>query len=102
MRLIQKVGTWFDSRLKIGADIRETAAHPVPRNTASWLYVFGSAGHHCIHAPDIHGDFACSDLRSFKAGEAWSSLQILNHDITLGWFIRGLHGRSSDFMVAPS
>src|SRR4030095_3760981 len=35
-----------------------------------------------------------------SAGEAWNSLQVLNHDIALGWFIRGLHGWGSNFMVA--
>ena len=35
-----------------------------------------------------------------SAGEAWNSLQILNHQVTLGWFIRALHGWGSNFMVA--
>ena len=35
-----------------------------------------------------------------SAGEAWSSLQALNHDVTLGWFIRAMHGWGSNFMVA--
>ena len=35
-----------------------------------------------------------------SAAEAWNSLQVLNHDITLGWFIRALHGWGSNFMVA--
>ena len=35
-----------------------------------------------------------------SAGEAWNSLQALNHDIALGWFIRALHGWGSNFMVA--
>lgn len=43
MRLIQKVGEWFDLRLQLGTSIRETAEHLVPRETASWFYVFGSA-----------------------------------------------------------
>ncbi|MGC2488819.1 MAG: cytochrome b N-terminal domain-containing protein, partial [Candidatus Sulfotelmatobacter sp.] len=34
------------------------------------------------------------------ASEAWSSLQVLNNDVTLGWFIRALHGWGSNFMVA--
>src|SRR5437879_6353946 len=42
-RLIIKVGEWFDRRLQLAAPIREAAEHPVPRNTASWFYVFGSA-----------------------------------------------------------
>ncbi len=41
--LIGKIGEWFDHRLQLAAPIREAAEHPVPRNTASWFYVFGSA-----------------------------------------------------------
>ena len=43
MRLIAKIGNWFDERLKLAAPIRETMEHQVPRQTASWFYVFGSA-----------------------------------------------------------
>ncbi len=44
MRLmIGKIGKWFDHRLQLAAPIREAVEHPVPRNTASWWYVFGSA-----------------------------------------------------------
>ncbi len=35
-----------------------------------------------------------------SAGEAWSSLQALNHQVALGWFIRAMHGWGSNFMVA--
>ena len=35
-----------------------------------------------------------------SAGEAWNSLQTLNHSVALGWFIRALHGWGSNFMVA--
>jgi ubiquinol-cytochrome c reductase cytochrome b subunit len=35
-----------------------------------------------------------------SAAEAWSSLQALNYQVTLGWFIRALHGWGSNFMVA--
>ncbi len=50
VRLIQKVGDWFDLRLQLGKSIRETAEHPVPRETASWFYVFGSAALTVLHA----------------------------------------------------
>jgi len=43
MRLISQVGEWFERRLQLAAAIRETAEHRVPRSTASWFYVFGSA-----------------------------------------------------------
>jgi ubiquinol-cytochrome c reductase cytochrome b subunit len=39
-------------------------------------------------------------MRRGSAGEAWNSLQVLNHQVTLGWFIRALHGWGSNFMVA--
>jgi len=44
MRLkLAQIGAWFDSRLKLAAPIRDAVEHPIPRNTASWWYVFGSA-----------------------------------------------------------
>ena len=34
------------------------------------------------------------------ASHAWSSLEFLNHNVRLGWFLRAMHGWGSDFMVA--
>src|SRR5437763_16632205 len=99
MRLIQKVGDWFDLRLQLGTPIRETAKHPVPRDTASWFYVFGSAALTCFILHLGTGTLLAL-IYVPSAGEAWSSLQRLNHDIELGWFIRALHGWGSNFMVA--
>jgi ubiquinol-cytochrome c reductase cytochrome b subunit len=99
MRLISKVGEWLDQRLKLGETIRETAEHPVPRETASWFYVFGSAALTCFILQIVTG-ILLALIYVPSAGEAWNSLQILNHDISLGWFIRGLHGWGSNFMVA--
>jgi ubiquinol-cytochrome c reductase cytochrome b subunit len=99
MRLIQKLADWFDLRLQLGAPIRETAEHPVPRETASWFYVFGSAALTCFMLQVVTG-ILLALIYVPSAGEAWSSLQTLNHGITLGWFIRALHGWGSNFMVA--
>src|ERR1700694_2781388 len=99
MRLIQKVGEWFDLRLQLGESIRETAAHPVPRETASWFYVFGSAALTCFMLQIVTG-ILLALIYVPSAGEAWNSLQTLNHGIALGWFIRALHGWGSNFMVA--
>src|SRR5271166_685696 len=43
MSKLEKIAEWFDRRLQLGGVIRETMAHPVPRKSASWWYVFGSA-----------------------------------------------------------
>jgi ubiquinol-cytochrome c reductase cytochrome b subunit len=99
VRLIQKVGDWFDLRLQLGKPIRETAEHPVPRETASWFYVFGSAALTCFVLQIVTG-ILLALIYVPSAGEAWNSLQTLNHGIALGWFIRALHGWGSNFMVA--
>ena len=99
MRVIRQVWEWLDQRLQLGAEIRETAGHRVPRETASWFYVFGSAALTCFILQIVTG-ILLALIYVPSAGEAWNSLQILNHGISLGWFIRGLHGWGSNFMVA--
>jgi ubiquinol-cytochrome c reductase cytochrome b subunit len=99
VRLIKSIGDWLDARLQLGAAIRETAEHSVPRETASWFYVFGSAAFVVFMLQIVTG-IMLALIYVPSAGEAWNSLQTLNHSVTLGWFIRGLHGWGSDFMVA--
>jgi ubiquinol-cytochrome c reductase cytochrome b subunit len=99
MRLIGRVGAWLDERLQLGAPIRTTMAHPVPRETASWFYVFGSAALTVFMLQIVTG-ILLALVYVPSAGEAWQSLQVLNHDIALGWFIRALHGWGSNFMIA--
>jgi ubiquinol-cytochrome c reductase cytochrome b subunit len=99
MRLISQIGEWFDRRLQLAAPVREVSEHPVPRNTASWWYVFGSAALTVFVLQLVTG-ILLAMIYVPSAGEAWSSLQSLNHDVTLGWFIRALHGWGSNFMVA--
>jgi ubiquinol-cytochrome c reductase cytochrome b subunit len=99
MRVISQVGEWLDRRLQLAAAIRETTEHPVPRSTASWFYVFGSAALVVFMLQVVTG-ILLAIVYVPSAAEAWNSLQVLNHDITLGWFIRALHGWGSNFMVA--
>src|ERR1700678_2713370 len=99
MRLIKDVGAWLEARLQLATPIRDTMQHPVPRQTASWAYVFGSAAL-TVFALQLVTGILLALIYVPSAGEAWSSLQVLNHDVTLGWYIRALHGWGSDFMVA--
>jgi ubiquinol-cytochrome c reductase cytochrome b subunit len=99
MRMIRTIGEWFDHRLQLAAPIREAAEHPVPRNTASWWYVFGSAAL-VVFLLQLGTGILLALVYVPSAAEAWSSLQALNHDVALGWFIRALHGWGSNFMVA--
>jgi ubiquinol-cytochrome c reductase cytochrome b subunit len=95
------VGTynWFERRLGLGEPTAEAMMHPVPTKAASWWYVFGSAATVLLGMQVMTG-ILLALVYTPSAGEAWNSLQFLNHNVTLGWFLRALHGWGSDFMVA--
>jgi ubiquinol-cytochrome c reductase cytochrome b subunit len=99
MRLIARIADWFDRRLQLSAPVRETLAHPVPSRTASWAYVFGSAAMTAFGLQLVTG-ILLALVYVPSAADAWNSLQDLNQQIALGWFIRALHGWGSNFMVA--
>src|SRR6266850_4103581 len=99
MRLIKDIAGWFDLRLKLGKPIKEAMEHRVPRNTASWAYVFGSASLTVMILQFVTG-ICLAFVYVPSAGQAWTSLQVLNHEQSFGWFIRALHGWGSNFMVA--
>jgi ubiquinol-cytochrome c reductase cytochrome b subunit len=99
MRLVKRVGAWLDARLQLATPTLETLQHPVPRQTASWAYVFGSAALTVFMLQIVTG-ILLALLYVPSGAEAWNSLQMLNHQVSLGWFIRALHGWGSNFMVA--
>ncbi len=99
MHWLKQTYDWFESRLKLGGPIKEVALHPVPRNTASWWYVFGSASFVLLMLQIATG-ILLAIIYVPSAGEAWNSLQVLNHQLPLGWFLRAMHGWGSNFMVA--
>jgi ubiquinol-cytochrome c reductase cytochrome b subunit len=99
VRMMTNVGKWLNQRLQLEAPIRDIAEHTIPRRSASWWYVFGSGAFSVFILQIVTGT-----LLAFvyvpSAGEAWNSLQALNHQVALGWFIRAVHGWGSNFMVA--
>jgi ubiquinol-cytochrome c reductase cytochrome b subunit len=99
MRVINDIYEWVDHRLQLAAPIREAAEHPVPRNTASWWYVFGSAAL-VVFCLQLATGILLALVYVPSADQAWSSLQALNHQVAFGWFVRALHGWGSNFMVA--
>ena len=72
--------------------------HPVPRSSASWWYVFGSATFTVLILQFVTG-LCLATVYAPTADKAWQSLIYLNYDQPLGWFIRALHGWGSNFMV---
>ena len=96
---LRKIGAWFDHRLQLAAPVREMAEHRVPRNAASWWYVFGTAALTVLVLQIVTG-ILLALVYVPSGAEAWSSLEALNHTVTLGWFIRAMHGWGSNFMIA--
>jgi ubiquinol-cytochrome c reductase cytochrome b subunit len=99
MSKLEKIGNWFGQRLQIGGVVGKAMTHPVPRKSASWWYVFGSAAL-TLFILQVFTGIMLALIYIPSAAEAWNSLQYLNHDVTLGWFLRAVHGWGSNFMVA--
>jgi ubiquinol-cytochrome c reductase cytochrome b subunit len=97
--VIRRTYAWFERRLGFEELVMEGVNHPTPPTSASWLYVFGSGATVLLMLQVVTG-ILLALVYTPSAGEAWSSLQFLNHDISLGWFLRAIHGWGSDFMVA--
>jgi ubiquinol-cytochrome c reductase cytochrome b subunit len=90
---------WFEQRLGLGQPIIEAAEHEVPENTSSWWYVFGSAATVLLGLQVMTG-ILLALVYTPSASHAWNSLQFLDHNVKLGWFLRAVHGWGSDFMIA--
>lgn len=98
IRVLRNVALWLDDRLHIAHLFRETAGHPVPKSSASWFYVFGSATLLCLAVQIVSG--VCLALVYIPSGsEAYSTLRYLTLYQELGWFLRGMHCWGSNFMV---
>jgi ubiquinol-cytochrome c reductase cytochrome b subunit len=96
---IISVYNWFEQRLGLGGPVMEAAGHEVPSNTSSWWYVFGSAAT-VILVLQVMTGILLALVYAPTARHAWSSLEFLDHNVRLGWFLRAMHGWGSDFMIA--
>lgn len=99
MSRLRALYAWFDQRLALGKLFEGTAGHRVPASAGSWFYVFGSATLLCLIVQVVTG-ICLSLVYVPSASEAWTSLEYLNYEVPLGWYLRALHYWGSSFMVA--
>ena len=99
MAWYKQVYDWLEHRLQLEAPLKHELMHPVPRKTASWWYVFGSASFVLLMLQIATG-ILLALVYAPSAAHAWDSLEVLNHELPLGWFLRAMHGWGSNFMVA--
>ncbi|ADW69202.1 cytochrome b N-terminal domain-containing protein [Granulicella tundricola] len=90
---------WFEKRTGLVESALQSAEHPVPENTSSWWYVFGSAATVLLMLQVVTG-ILLALVYAPSASNAWNVLQVLNHQVALGWLLRAVHGWGSNFMIA--
>jgi ubiquinol-cytochrome c reductase cytochrome b subunit len=95
----RKVYDWLERRVQLATPIKDVALHRVLPKSASWWYVFGSASF-VLLLQQIATGICLALIYVPSAGESWNSLQVLNHQLPLGWFLRAMHGWGSNFMIA--
>src|ERR1700749_5039856 len=96
---LRNIALWIDERVYISKLFAATAGHTVPRSSSSWFYVFGSGTLLCFMIQIVTG--ICLALVYVpSASEAYGSLEYLNYQQQLGWFLRAMHNWGSNFMVA--
>jgi ubiquinol-cytochrome c reductase cytochrome b subunit len=84
-----RIFKWLDSRLKLTPLERTLLDEPIPGG-ASWIYVFGSATLFLFGLQAITGMFlAIYYVPSPDA--AYDTVQFIQHEVSFGWFVRGLH-----------
>src|SRR5437867_1049718 len=90
---------WLEERAGLGGAVTPVLEHPVPRSTASWWYVFGSATLALFVLQVATG--ICLALVYVPSAEgAYQSLLYLNFQAPFGWFLRAVHFWGSNAMVA--
>src|SRR5882724_11082600 len=97
--MLRKVAVWIDDRTHLSKLFESTAGHHVPATSGSWFYVFGSGTLLCFVLQIITGT-CLAFVYVPSASEAYTSLEYLTYQQSLGWFLRAVHNWGSNFMVA--
>lgn len=95
--MIKKIGPWLDDRTGVRAAIRTWLDEPV-RGGARWAYVFGTTLAALFVVEAITGVLLATTYAP-SVHDAWSSVHYIQHRVTLGWFLRGLHANASQAMI---
>jgi ubiquinol-cytochrome c reductase cytochrome b subunit len=88
---------WLDDRTGIRKVVREALYERIPGG-ARWRYVWGSTLVFCFFVQAVTGIVL---WMSYSPGgqSAWESVYYIQHHLTAGWFLRGLHHFTAQAMV---
>ncbi len=95
--MFKSFADWLDDRTGYRALIHEALDEPIPGG-ARWKYVFGSALTSTFLIQVVTGLLLMMTY-SPASSTAWGSVYFINEQMTLGWFVRGIHHFGSQAMV---
>ncbi len=95
--MFNALANWLDSRTGYRALLHEALEEPIPGG-ARWRYVFGSALSTTFMIQVATGILLMLTY-SPSSSTAWGSVYYINNQMTLGWFIRGIHHFGSQAMI---
>ncbi len=88
---------WLDDRTGYRATLAHALDEPVPGG-ASYAYVWGSVLTFVLGLQAVTGVFLAM-YYSPSATDAWASVAYIEDQVTMGWFVRGLHSYGASAMV---
>jgi ubiquinol-cytochrome c reductase cytochrome b subunit len=88
---------WLESRIGYTSIIKMMLDEPVPGG-ARWWYVFGSVLSFILTLQLLTGVLLAS-FYSPSSTTAWASVAFIQDQLTMGWFVRGLHSMGASAMV---
>ncbi len=95
---LRAIGQWLEERMGLGAIVAVPMAHRVPRSSASWAYVFGSATL-VLFVLQVATGVCLALVYTASPDQAYQSLEYLNSQAALGWYLRAVHFWGSNAMV---
>jgi ubiquinol-cytochrome c reductase cytochrome b subunit len=95
--LFKRLADWLESRTGYRGLVHEALEEPIPGG-ARWRYVFGSALTATFAIQLVTGLFLMTSY-SPSSSTAWGSVFYITHQMSFGWFLRGIHHFGSQAMV---
>ncbi|MCA8998691.1 MAG: cytochrome b N-terminal domain-containing protein, partial [Planctomycetaceae bacterium] len=94
---MQRLLNWMDHRTGFRKLMSEALYEPIPGG-ARWRYVWGSTLVFTFVVQMITG-FCLWMSYSPSATTAWESVYYIQHQMTLGWIVRGIHHFAAQAMI---
>lgn len=98
MGFLKSAWDWFDDRTGLPSAIGPIAKHAVPKNSASWFYVFGSATLFAFILQVVTG-VTLAFMYVPSSSEAYESLQYITNQTEFGRIVRGMHNWGASAMI---